>query len=83
MAIGNILGSNIFNVLFILGTTVVITPVSFVMENFIDTCILIAASIMVWIFTWTEEKLVRWEGAVMVLCYALFLSYAVARVYFL
>lgn len=83
MAIGNILGSNIFNVLFILGTTVVITPVSFVMENFIDTCILIAASIMVWIFTWTEEKLVRWEGAVMVLCYALFLSYAVARVYLL
>ncbi len=81
MAIGNILGSNLFNILFILGTTAVISPISFVWENLVDTLILVGCSLMVWFFTWTEEKLVRWEGAVMVTCYALFLSYAVARVY--
>ncbi len=81
MAIGNILGSNIFNVLLILGATAVISPVSFVAENLVDVLIMIACSVMVWIFTCTGDKLVRWEGAVMVGCYASFLVYAVMRVY--
>lgn len=81
MAIGNVLGSNIFNVLLILGATAVISPISFVAENLTDVCFMIFCSILVWIFTWTGDKLVRWEGAVMVVCYAAFLIYAVARVY--
>ena len=81
MAIGNVLGSNIFNILLILGATAVISPISFVAENLTDVWILIGCSILVWIFTWTGERLVRWEGAVMVLCYAAFLAYAVMRVY--
>lgn len=81
MAIGNVLGSNIFNVLLILGATAVISPISFVAENLADVCFMIFSSVLVWIFTWTGEKLVRWEGAVMVICYAAFLVYAVARVY--
>ena len=81
MAIGNVLGSNIFNILLILGATAVISPVSFVAENLTDAWIMVFCSVMVWIFTWTGERLVRWEGAVMVACYAAFLVYAVARVY--
>ena len=81
MAIGNVLGSNIFNILLILGATAVISPVSFVAENLTDVCFMIFSSVLVWIFTWTGERLVRWEGAVMVICYAAFLVYAVARVY--
>ena len=81
MAIGNVLGSNIFNILLILGATAVISPISFVSENLTDVWIMIFCSILVWIFTWTGERLVRWEGAVMTACYAAFLTYAVARVY--
>ena len=81
MAIGNVLGSNIFNILLILGATAVISPISFVAENLTDVWIMVVCSVMVWIFTWTGDRLVRWEGAVMVACYAAFLVYAVARVY--
>lgn len=81
MAIGNVLGSNIFNVFLILGATAVISPISFVAENLTDVCFMAFCSVMVWIFTWTGDKLVRWEGAVMVACYAAFMVYAVARVY--
>ncbi len=81
MAIGNVLGSNIFNVLLILGATAVISPVPFIWENLVDAWVVVGCSILVWFFTWTGNKLVRWEGAVMVGCYAAFLFYAVARVY--
>lgn len=81
MAIGNVLGSNIFNILLILGATAAISPISFVAENLTDVWIMIFSSILVWIFTWTGERLVRWEGVVMVVCYTAFLIYAVVRVY--
>ena len=79
MAVGNVIGSNIFNVLLILGTAAAISPVDFLMENAVDLGILVAASVMTWVFSWTKHELVRWEGAVMVACYAAFLGYAIIR----
>ena len=81
MAVGNVIGSNIFNILFILGTTATIHPVAFTGENLIDTALLLAFSALVWRFTWTKHTLVRREGLLMIALYALFLLYAVLRVY--
>ena len=81
MAVGNVIGSNIFNILFILGVTATIRPVAFTGENLTDTIILIAFSALVWRFTWTKHTLVRREGLLMIALYALFLLYAVLRVY--
>lgn len=82
MAIGNVVGSNIFNILFILGTAAAIHPVSFTMENLIDDGILIAFSVLVWIFSSTDGgKILKREGVVMLACYAGFVAYAIWRVY--
>ena len=82
VAIGNVIGSNIFNILFILGTTTAIHPVSFTMENLVDDVMLILFSIMVWGFSATDGgKLVKREGITMLACYVGFVAYAIWRVY--
>ena len=82
MALGNVIGSNIFNILFILGTTTAIHPVSFTMENLVDDVMLILFSMMVWLFSATDGgKLVKSEGITMLACYVGFVAYAIWRVY--
>ena len=82
MALGNVIGSNIFNILFILGTATAIHPVSFTMENLTDDVMLILFSIMVWGFSSTDGgKLVKSEGITMLACYVGFVAYAIWRVY--
>ena len=79
MAVGNVIGSNIFNVLLILGLAATISPVTMHMENLIDAAILIGASVLVWIFAWSKEKIVRSEGLVMLGMYAAFMVYICIR----
>lgn len=79
MALGNVIGSNIFNILLVLGLAGAISPVSFITENIIDIIILILMSVLVWIFAWSKKKLVRWQGAVMVASYAAYLVYICIR----
>ncbi len=79
MAVGNAIGSNIFNILFILGTASAINPVDFTQANLIDTAVLIAFSLIVWLFGWTTRSIVKWEGASMVALYGGFLAYVINR----
>lgn len=79
MAVGNVIGSNIFNVLLILGLAAAISPVTMYMENLIDAAILIGASVLVWIFAWSKEKIVRSEGIAMLILYAAFMVYICIR----
>ena len=65
MAAGNVIGSNIFNVLMILGLTGVIQPLEGITINYIDLGVLITAAILFWLFSFTKYKLERWEGAVL------------------
>ncbi len=65
MAIGNVIGSNIFNILMILGLTGLIQPLEGISINYIDLSVLILASVVLWVFSFTKYKLERWEGAVM------------------
>lgn len=79
MALGNVIGSNIFNILLVLGIAGAISPVVFITENIIDIIILIVMSVVVWIFAWSKKKLVRWHGAAMLVSYAVYLVYICIR----
>lgn len=79
MALGNVIGSNLFNILLILGVAATISPISFLVENMIDIVILIVMSIIVWIFAWTSQKLNRREGIIMLIMYAAYMVYICIR----
>lgn len=81
IAIGNIVGSNIFNIFFVLGTTSVILPLPVSGALNFDIMVSIIATGLLFLFMFTSEKrkLVRWEGLVFVLLYVAYLIYLVAR----
>lgn len=79
MALGNVIGSNIFNILFVLGVAATISPIAFIMENVIDIVILVAMSLLVWVFAWTKQKLDKKEGIIMLVIYAAYLVYICVR----
>ena len=79
MALGNAIGSNIFNVLMVLGIAGAISPIAFLTENIIDIVVLLVFSLIVWVFAWTKKKLNRGEGAVMLLLYAAYMVYICIR----
>ena len=75
IAIGNIVGSNIFNILFILGTTALITPVPYEPGFMVDGWVSVAAGILLWIAVFKNLELRRKWGVVMLLCYAAYFVY--------
>ena len=81
IAMGNVVGSCIFNILFILGTAGVIMPMTADVAFFIDTGILIAMSIVMLIFAFTNRKTSRIEGAVSVLMYIAYTAYIIMRAF--
>lgn len=79
MALGNAIGSNVFNILMVLGIASAISPIAFLTENLVDIAILMVFSVLVWIFAWTKKKLTKPEGAVMLLLYAAYVVYICMR----
>lgn len=79
MALGNAIGSNIFNILMVLGIAAAISPIPFIMENIIDIVILLVFSLVVWLFAWTKKRLNKAEGALMLLMYAVYVVYICLR----
>mgnify|MGYP000783033485 FL=1 len=79
MALGNAIGSNIFNILFVLGIAGAISPMAFLTENVIDIVILLVFSLIVWLFAWTKKEIKRGEGLIMVLLYVLYVVYICMR----
>ena len=75
IAIGNIVGSNVFNVLFVVGTTALITPVLFQPKFVIDCVIAIVAGLILWFGVCKDFKLKRPTGIVMLLGYAAYFVY--------
>ena len=75
IAIGNIVGSNIFNILFVVGTTALITPVAFKMGFLIDSAVALAAGCILWFGVMKEQKLKRPLGIVMLVVYAVYFVY--------
>lgn len=78
IAIGNVLGSNVFNILFILGVTGVISPMSINGITSLDLSMMIISMILLWLFSYTKFTIERWEGAVLAL---LFVGYMGCLIY--
>lgn len=79
MALGNAIGSNVFNILMVLGIASAISPIAFLMENLIDIAVLLGFSLLVWIFAWTRKKINKPEGAVMLALYVVYVAYICVR----
>ena len=79
MALGNAVGSCIFNILMVLGLAAVISPVSFIMTNVIDIVILLVFCAIVWLFSWTKKEIKRTEGIIMLLMYIAYIVYICIR----
>lgn len=75
IAVGNIVGSNIFNILFVLGTSALITPVPYQTEFFVDGIFAAAAGVLLWIAGFRKRKLSRCSGIIMLLCYVVYFIY--------
>ena len=71
LALGNILGSNVFNILLILGSSALITPLSFASVTSADLLVLMLSVIvlLLWAYTGRRERIDRWEGAAMLLLF--------------
>ena len=79
LALGNAIGSNIFNIVFILGFSALISPMTVDVLAVIDTVAVIAISALVLAFSATGKKISRAEGAVMVAAYVGYLVYMIVR----
>ena len=79
MALGNVIGSNIFNILLVLGVAAAISPVAFAWDNMIDIAVLIVISVITLIFAWTSKELNRREGIIMLILYAAYMVYICIR----
>lgn len=76
IAFGNVIGSNIFNVLGILGATVLVQPLTVPPEiSGLDGWIMLAATVVLVVFAWTGWRLVRWEGAILLAAYLGYVGY--------
>ena len=79
MAIGNVVGSNIFNILLILGTAAAISPITFMAVNAIDIMILVGFSVIVWMMCFFKKNLGRFQGVIMLALYIGYLAYIIIR----
>ena len=77
IALGNVVGSNIFNVFFVLGTSAVVRPLPAYEGIEMDAWAAVTGSLLVWLFVKSnhERQIKRWEGGVLLLVYAGYLAY--------
>lgn len=79
LAVGNVVGSNIFNILLILGVSATITPITLDVTAVYDTLILIAASLIVYVSAISKREIQKKEGAIFLLAYLAFFVYVLLR----
>ena len=81
IAVGNIVGSNIFNIFFILGTTATVTPIRIGGVSTLDFLVMTFSAILLYVFAalFGQRVIKRAEGAVLVLCFVLYTAYLIAQ----
>lgn len=77
IAVGNIVGSNIFNILFVVGTTALITPVVYSADFVVDSVVAISAVVLLLVCVFRKQKLSRLGGAIMLAGYAAYFVYLI------
>lgn len=79
IAVGNVIGSNIFNIIFILGFSGMINPLSLTSNSWFDVIVMVIAIFMIFIFALKKGKVNRIEGAIMMVLYIAYLTYIALR----
>ena len=81
IAVGNVIGSNLFNIFFVLGCSATVSPLSMGGINNLDLAVLIGSAILFWIVGWFFKKrtITRVEGALLVVCYVSYTAYLIAQ----
>ena len=77
IAIGNVIGSNVFNILMILGVTGLILPMDIQGITIIDYSVMLGGILLLWFFSYTKYTVARWEGAVLTAIFAAYLSFLI------
>jgi len=79
MAIGNVIGSNIFNAFMVLGAAATVRPLQFGGIGMVDMAVLVGSSLLFWLFGWLfgHRTITRGEGVFMLLCYAGYMAYLI------
>lgn len=79
IAIGNVVGSNIFNIFFILGISSVISPITYGFNSFVDIVIMFISSVMVYLLTLKNFRIGNKKGLILLASYAMYLVYILVR----
>lgn len=79
LSLGNAIGSNIFNILFILGFSTAVHPINVTGQNIIDICFLIFVALFIYVMARISDKLSRKRGLIFILIYIAYLIYAIMR----
>lgn len=79
IAIGNVIGSNVFNILLILGLTATISPLQIEGITTIDMAVMLLSVALVWLFSFTKFTVERWEGALLVVGYLAYLGWLISN----
>ena len=80
IAIGNVIGSNVFNVLMILGVTGLIAPLPLYEITMVDFAVLIGSALLLWLFSYTRFTIERWEGFVLTTCFVAYIGYLILNI---
>lgn len=79
IALGNVIGSNIFNILFVLGISSTLSPILVNSQSLIDVLILLGITIICYIFTIYNQRIGRTKGIIMAITYLIFMIYIIMR----
>lgn len=79
LAFGNVVGSNIFNILMVLGLSSAISPIKVNPLSVLDIAFLIISSCIAWVLCRTQKEINRWEGALMLVMYLGYMIYIIVR----
>lgn len=79
IAIGNVLGSNVFNILMILGITGLIAPMTLEGITNTDLSVMVLSIVLLWLFSYTKLRIQRWEGAVLAASFIAYVSWLISQ----
>lgn len=80
IAIGNVLGSNVFNILMILGLTGLISPMYIQNITYVDMAVMVISMVLFWLFSFTKLRIDRWEGCILIACFLGYITWLVSNV---
>ena len=79
MSVGNIIGSNVFNIAFVLGACNMVSPMQTKDVNLVDLLTVLGSVVLLWLVCFTGRQLRRWEGVLLVAAYAAYLFYVLSH----